>query len=78
MKRSGRLCNQSVPKKKNNPKFNKALLIINCILFLCALVVGILYIHYQEPRTSIPMFLIAVVTVVNAWTAWRALKGRPL
>ena len=77
MKQNGGLHNQLAPKKKNNPKLNRALLIINCILFLCALV-GILYIHYQESRTSIPMFLIAVVTAVNSWTAWRALKGHPL
>ncbi|WP_297328297.1 hypothetical protein [uncultured Bacteroides sp.] len=78
MKQSGGLHNQLAPKKKNNPKLHKALLVINCVLFFCALVIGILYIHHQEPRTSIPMFLLAVVTAFNAWTAWRALKGHPL
>ena len=78
MKQNGGLHNQLAPKKKNNPKLNRALLIINCILFLCALVVGVLYIQHGEPRSSISMFLISVVTIFNAWAAWRALQRRPL
>lgn len=80
MKQCGGLSSRSAPGKKNNnhPRLNKVLLIINCILFVCSLVVGILYINHGEPRTSISMFLISVVTIFNAWAAWRALKGHPL
>lgn len=78
MKQRGGVHNQSAPRRKNSPKLNKALLIINSVLFVCSLVVGVLFIHYGEPRSSISMFLISVVTILNAWTAWRALKGRPL
>lgn len=37
MKQSEGLHNQLAPKKKNNPKLHKALLVINCVLFfLCS------------------------------------------
>ena len=70
--------NQLAPRRKNSPKLNKALLIINSVLFVCSLVVGVLYIQHGEPRSSISMFLISVVTIFNAWAAWRALQRRPL
>lgn len=78
MKQRGGVRSQSAPRRKNSPKLNKALLVINSVLFVCSLVVGVLYIHYDEPRSSISMFLISVVTILNAWVAWRALQGRPL
>lgn len=78
MKQRGGVPSQPTSGRKNSPKLNKALLIINCILFVCSLVVGILYIHHGEPRSSISMFLFSVVTAFNAWAAWRALKGRTL
>ena len=78
MKQRGGVYNQLAPRRKNSPKLNKALLIINSVLFVCSLVVGVLYIHHGEPRSSISMFLISVVTIFNAWAAWRALQRRPL
>ena len=59
------------------PKFD-TVLIINSVLFVCSLVVGVLYIQHGEPRSSISMFLISVVTIFNTWAAWRALQRRPL
>ena len=78
MKQRGGVYNQLAPRRKNSPKLNKALLIINSVLFVCSLVVGVLYIHHGEPRSSISMFLISVVTIFNAWAAWRTLQRRPL
>lgn len=78
MKQRGGVYNQLAPRRKNSPKLNKALLIINSVLFVCSLVVDVLYIHHGEPRSSISMFLISVVTIFNAWAAWRALQRRPL
>ena len=60
MKQRGGVYNQLAPRRKNSPKLNKALLIINSVLFVCSLVVGVLYIHHGEPRSSISMFLISV------------------
>lgn len=74
MKQRGGVYNQLAPRRKNS----KALLIINSVLFVCSLVVGVLYIQHGEPRSSISMFLISVVTIFNAWAAWRALQRRPL
>ena len=73
MKQRGGVYNQLAPRRKNSPKLNKALLIINSVLFVCSLVVGVLYIHHGEPRSSISMFLISVVTIFNAWAAMLAL-----
>ena len=78
MKQRGGVYNQLAPRRKNSPKLNKALLIINSVLFVCSLVVGVLYIQHGEPRSSISMFLISVGTIFNAWAAWRALQRRPL
>lgn len=69
MKQRGGVYNQLAPRRKNSPKLNKALLIINSVLFVCSLVVGVLYIHHGEPCSSISMFLISVVTIFNAWAA---------
>lgn len=63
MKQRGGVYNQLAPRRKNSPKLNKALLIINSVLFVCSLVVGVLYIQHGEPRSSISMFLISVVTI---------------
>ena len=71
MKQRGGVYNQLAPRRKNSPKLNK-------VLFVCSLVVGVLYIQHGEPRSSISMFLISVVTIFNAWAAWRALQRRPL
>ena len=69
MKQRGGVYNQLAPRRKNSPKLNKALLIINSVLFVCSLVVGVLYIQHGEPRSSISMFLISVVTIFNARAA---------
>ena len=53
MKQRGGVYNQLAPRRKNSPKLNKALLIINSVLFVCSLVVGVLYIQHGEPRSSI-------------------------
>ena len=42
MKQRGGVYNQLAPRRKNSPKLNKALLIINSVLFVCSLVVGVL------------------------------------
>ena len=78
MKQLGGEYNQFAPMRKISPNLNNALLIINSVLFVCSLVVGVLYLHHGEPRSSISMFLISVVTIFNAWAAWRALQRRPL
>ena len=53
MKQRGGVYNQLAPRRKNSPKLNKALLIINSVLFVCSLVVGVLYIHHGEPRSKV-------------------------
>ena len=53
MKQRGGVYNQLAPRRKNSPKLNKALLIINSVLFVCSLVVGVLYIHHAS---LVPVF----------------------
>lgn len=54
MKQRGGVYNQLAPRRKNSPKLNKALLIINSVLFVCSLVVGVLL--YTAWRASFQYF----------------------
>ena len=70
---NGGLKNQLAP-RNDNPRFNKVLLIINAVLFLCCLVTSLLYLHYQDYELSLCMLLVALFTAGNAFSAWKRLR----
>ena len=56
---NGGLKNQLAP-RNNNPKLNKALLIINSILAVCALVISAFHFYYDDMTIGICMLLVLV------------------
>ena len=70
---NGGLKNQLAP-RNNSPRFNKVLLIINSVLFVCSLVVSFLYLHYQDYELSICMLLVAGFTAGNSFSAWKRIQ----
>lgn len=70
---NGGLKNQLAPRNQN-PRFNRVLLIINAVLFVCCLATSFLYLHYQEYELSICMLLVAGFTAGNAFSAWKRLR----
>ena len=74
---NGGLKNQLAP-RNNNPRLNKMLLIINCILCICALVIGAVHLYYNELTIAIAMLLVSIFCIYNAVLAWKALRKRKI
>lgn len=60
---------------KVTPKVNKILLILNVILFFCALVIA-LYINMREHTITIGMLAVMLVAVLNICGCWLRLKKK--
>ncbi|MCD8181723.1 MAG: hypothetical protein LUE99_00035 [Bacteroides sp.] len=73
MTNSGGTVNQLAP-KNGKPKYNKLLLIINVILFFCAIALSVAGLHYKEYVTAAAMLLVMFLTAANAWACWKRLK----
>ena len=74
---NGGLKNQLAP-RNNNPKLNKALLIINSILAICSVVISAVHFYYDDMTIGICMLLVLVICLFNAVTAWQALRGKKI
>ncbi len=74
---NGGLKNQLAP-RNNNPKLNKALLIINSVLVICALVISVVHWYYDDLGIAISMLLVMIVCLFNAVMAWKALRGKKI
>ncbi len=63
--------------RSNNiaPKVNKILLILNVILFFCALVIA-LYINMREHTITISMLIVMLVAILNICGCWLRLKRK--
>ena len=72
---NGGLKNQLAP-RNNSRKMNKALLIINAVLCVCALVIGIFHLYYEEPTIALAMLLVMLITAINVWEAFKRLKRK--
>lgn len=72
---NGGLKNQLAP-RNNNPRLNKALLIINSILVVCALVISVVHWYYDDVVIAISMLLVMIVCLFNAVMALKALRGK--
>ena len=64
--------------RNNNPKLNKALLIINSILAVCSVVISAVHFYYDDMTIGICMLLVLVICLFNAVTAWQALRGKKI
>lgn len=70
---NGGLKNQLAP-RNNSPKTNKALLIINAVLFVCSLLISFLYLYHEDYELSVCMLLVAILTAGNTFSAWKRLR----
>lgn len=65
-----------IGKRTISPQTNKALLIVNVIVCLGALVLSILDISYREYTSAIAMLGVMVVTAYNIYGCWKRMKGK--
>ena len=65
-----------IEKRTISPQANKALLIVNVIVCLGALVLAILDISYQEYASAIVMLGVMALTAYNVYGCWKRMKGK--
>lgn len=75
MKNRNEDINNQQPSQTGNRRFNRLLLIINVILFICSLVTSFLYLHYEDYELSVCMLLVALFTAANSFSIWKRMHG---